>query len=59
MQDSWLAFASDPVNGLSSSEWPAYEGPGGQVRVLAADGQVSQMLNVSTIEAECASLGFA
>ena len=59
MQDAWLAFASDPINGLSSVGWPTYNSTKGQVRTYAVDGEVAQMQTLGTIEEECANLGLA
>ena len=59
MQDAWLAFASDPINGLSGREWPVYKSASGQVRVWAGDGEVSQIQTLGTIEDKCTSLGLA
>lgn len=61
MQDAYVAFASDPENGLTEAnvEWPAYEGMGGQVRAYAEDGVVTQMRPLTDIEDKCAVLGLA
>ena len=53
MQDLYLAFATDPVNGLPSQGWPAYK-PAGQAVELGSDGKVTQKISISSLEAPCA-----
>lgn len=57
MQDTWVAFARDPENGLDRLGWPAYAAKDGQVRKFAVDGVLAQMGNVSSVEAECQARG--
>ncbi|KAK8214673.1 carboxylesterase [Phyllosticta capitalensis] len=57
MQDTWVAFARDPENGLDRLGWPAYAAKDGQVRKFAVDGVLAQMGNVSAVEAECQARG--
>jgi carboxylesterase type B len=57
MQDAYLAFASDPVEGLDGVNWPAYEGEGGDVRIFAEGGVVAQTGTIVDIEDQCAELG--
>lgn len=52
MQDLYLAFASDPVNGLKSQGWPVYK-LGGQAVELGKDGVVVQEISISSLEAPC------
>lgn len=52
LQDLYLAFASDPINGLKSQGWPAYE-PGGQAVEFGKDGKVVQDISISSLEAPC------
>lgn len=57
MQDTYLAFASDPESGLDGVSWPTYEGQGGDVRIFAEGGVVAQTGTTVDIEDQCAELG--
>jgi acetylcholinesterase len=52
MQDLYLAFASDPVNGIKSQGWPVYKAVEQAVE-LGKDGVVIQEINISSLEASC------
>ncbi|KXT00514.1 hypothetical protein AC578_4073 [Pseudocercospora eumusae] len=53
MQDAWVAFAKDPVNGLKQLDWMAYEKLGlKEVREFGA-GVAAQDIDLASFEAEC------
>ncbi|KAF2769024.1 acetylcholinesterase [Teratosphaeria nubilosa] len=53
MQDAWVAFASDPVNGLKAQDWQVYSQLGAnQVRDFGA-GVPARDTSVGSIEALC------
>lgn len=53
MQEAWVAFASDPVNGLAAQDWHAYQTLGSSdVREFGAD-VAAQSIDVAALEAEC------
>ena len=53
MQDAWVAFANDPINGLAALDWHAYERLGSaNVREFGA-GVAAQSIGISSIEAQC------
>ncbi|CAK3971141.1 related to triacylglycerol lipase V precursor [Lecanosticta acicola] len=53
MQDAWVAFASDPIRGLESQDWPVYEQLGLQeVREFRA-GIPAGDISVANVEAQC------
>lgn len=52
MQDLWLAFMKDPVNGLPSQGWEAYS-PGGNAIEFAWDNQVTQTILLSEFDELC------
>lgn len=52
MQDLWLAFIQDPVNGLPAQGWDAYA-PGGDAIEFAWDGMVTQMIPLSRFGDYC------
>jgi acetylcholinesterase len=52
MQDYWLAFATDPKNGLPASGWNAYE-PSGEAVLIGYEGQVVQGIDESALERPC------
>ena len=55
MQDFWLAFAEDPVNGLPKLGWDAYE-PGGEAVLLGHNGRAVQSIGEDKMEAPCSGL---
>lgn len=52
MQDLWLAFMQDPVNGLPSQGWNAYV-PGGDAIEFAWEGQVTSMVPLKSFDDNC------
>lgn len=53
MQDAWVAFASDPVTGLKSQDWPVYEKLGAkEVREFGA-GVAAQDVSLAGVEGQC------
>ena len=52
MQNYYLDFISDPVNGLNNAGWPEYK-PGGQALHIAYDGVVVQNISVNALEEPC------
>ncbi|KAL3247864.1 hypothetical protein ABHI18_012275, partial [Aspergillus niger] len=54
-QDLYLAFMRDPVNGLPAMGWPAYH-PDGYAMMFAANGTVTSLLPMSTLETPCAGI---
>ncbi|KAI9741692.1 MAG: hypothetical protein M1834_000077 [Cirrosporium novae-zelandiae] len=52
MQDLWLAFASDPIDGLPNLGWEAYK-PDGMAMALAYDGQISRNLSIEIVDSPC------
>jgi carboxylesterase type B len=54
-QDYYLAFAKDPVNGLTELGWEAYT-PSGEGVLLAYDGEVVQSIDASVLERACDGL---
>ena len=52
MQDYYLDFISDPINGLNKAGWPEYK-PGGQALHFAYDGVVVQNLSVDILQEPC------
>jgi acetylcholinesterase len=55
MQDYWLAFAQDPVNGLPEMGWESYE-PEGEAVLIGYKDKVVQPLPESVLEAPCNGL---
>ncbi|PSN70828.1 para-nitrobenzyl esterase [Corynespora cassiicola Philippines] len=55
MQDYWLAFAEDPINGLPKLGWEAYE-PQGQAVLIGYEDVVTQPIAESRLEAPCDGL---
>jgi acetylcholinesterase len=55
MQDYWLAFAEDPVNGLPNMGWHAYE-PSGEGVLIGWENVVSQPIAEARLEAPCDGL---
>jgi len=52
MQDLWLAFMRDPVNGLPSQGWDAYV-PGGNAIELAWNEKVTGSIALSKFDENC------
>ncbi|KAF2731340.1 para-nitrobenzyl esterase [Polyplosphaeria fusca] len=52
MQDFWLAFAEDPVDGLPKMGWEAYT-PENDAVLIGYDGAVTQPIAESKVEAAC------
>ncbi|KAH7336152.1 Alpha/Beta hydrolase protein [Rhexocercosporidium sp. MPI-PUGE-AT-0058] len=52
MQDLWLAFMKDPVNGLPSQGWEAYKPEGNGIE-FAWDNQVTQTIALSGFDDLC------
>ena len=55
MQDFWLAFAEDPVNGLPKADWEAYE-PTGEAKLFGWEGKAVQPISEADLEAPCNGL---
>jgi len=54
MQDLWLAFMRDPVNGLPQQGWNAYEeGQEGTVIEFAWEEQVQQFMSLTEFDELC------
>ncbi|KAE8845639.1 hypothetical protein P3342_005955 [Pyrenophora teres f. teres] len=52
VQDYYLAFAKDPVNGLPEMGWNAYK-PSGEAVLIAYNGKVVQGIEQSALEKPC------
>lgn len=52
MQDMWLAFMRDPVNGLPAAGWPVFN-PTGSAMEFAANNMVMQNTSVSRFSSQC------
>ncbi|KAF1850644.1 alpha/beta-hydrolase [Cucurbitaria berberidis CBS 394.84] len=52
MQDYWLAFAEDPVNGLPKLGWESYK-PSGNFVLFGKDNQAVTTVPASKLEAPC------
>lgn len=52
MQDLYLAFISDPVNGLPAQGWNAYE-PGGDAVEFGKDGTLVGSIALSELGSVC------
>ena len=52
MQDLWLAFMRDPVNGPKEQGWPVYM-PSGQAIEFAWNGTVDQMFDITRLQENC------
>lgn len=59
MQDAYVAFVTDPVNGLNEIGWPAYEGLGGEVLQWGdmSNQTLAHLTTVTSIEEGCQSRG--
>lgn len=56
MQDYWLAFAEDPVNGLPNMGWQVYANGGGEGVMFGKDDVVEQKISESRLDAPCDGL---
>ncbi|KAJ5727069.1 chlorogenic acid esterase precursor [Penicillium malachiteum] len=54
-QDVYLEFMKDPVRGLPRHGWPAF-GPNGSAKLMGANGGVSQLMDISILQDECAGI---
>lgn len=53
-QDAYVAFASDPENGLAGQHWKPYEVLGsGDVRGFGMEGVAAQDVDIASTEAFC------
>lgn len=54
MQDAWLSFAKDPINGLQDQDWQVYEKLGSnEVREFGKDGVAAQDTSLEDLESRC------
>jgi carboxylesterase type B len=56
MQDFWVAFAEDPVHGLTRLGWNAYKGGAGDGVLFGYEDQVVQPISESRLDAPCDGL---
>jgi len=56
MQDYWLAFAEDPVDGLPKLDWEAYQNGNGKGIMFGKDDKVEQKISESRLDAPCDGL---
>lgn len=56
MQDYWVAFAEDPMNGLPRLGWEKYENGQGEGRMFGNDDFVEQKIAESRLDAPCDGL---
>lgn len=61
LQDLYLAFIQDPVNGLDAVGWPAYKAPGGDVFqwLDMSNNTLGHLRSLTEIEQNCKSMGLA
>jgi len=61
MQDSYLEFARDPVNGLHRTSWPLATGSKGSAEVMewAAQNVVAQLVDVDNLRDRCVQNGWS
>jgi hypothetical protein len=52
VQDLWLSFMRDPVNGLPEQGWDTYE-PGGDAIEFAWNGEVTGSIALSKFDLNC------
>lgn len=59
MQDAYVAFVTDPENGLSALGWPAYQGLGGDVMQWGdmSNKTLAHLTTLTAIEQGCQSRG--
>lgn len=59
MQDAYVAFVTDPQNGLDALNWPAYQGLGGDVMQWGdiSNLTLSHLTTVTSIEDGCKTRG--
>lgn len=53
MQDAWVAFARDGVEGLEATGWSAYESLGEATVREFGDGVAAQDVSIADLEAKC------
>jgi acetylcholinesterase len=53
MQDMWVAFAEDPVNGLPNMGWNKYQGGSGEALLIGKGELVTQPIAESALETIC------
>lgn len=57
MQDYWLAFVEDPINGLPRLGWEGYSGKaGGSSMLIGSENEVTQLIADSELEKPCDGL---